>query len=164
MRRFGSVSGDRLAGVEPAAWGAAQLMIALHDTAKLFHEFGYVQSQAHRSIGWRPFSRAGGMVPPGAMVGVVFDLNDAEHTEVCVGVVLAWRDDQFVVHGDVTVDDPLPIRGGTGNQRFLVDLPEIRTPSLDECLAAVRDYTTRLCAYTSVLDDLGIPRTRPRPS
>jgi hypothetical protein len=138
-----------------------QLMIALHDAAELFREFGYAQFLTHEGVRWRQISRVGGAVVPGAMVGVVFSLNDAEQSEVCLSVGLSWRDDQFVVQGDGTVDDPLPEPGAAGNQRFLVDLPDIQTQNLDECLAALHSHTTRLCAYTSVLDELGIPRTRP---
>ena len=146
--------------MERAAQGAIQLMVALHDAAALFREFGYAQFLAHQSVRWRLLNRVGGAVAPIATVGVVFDLNDAEHTEVCLYVDVWWRDDQFVVEGDATVDDPE--HGGTGNQRFLTDLPATQSTSLDECLAALHSYTTRLCSYTSVLDELGVPRTQRR--
>jgi hypothetical protein len=162
----GRVDGQRrpatLALVEIAAQGAGQLLIALHHAAAAFSTFGYEQYLSHEGIGWRAWSRVGGAVVPCAAVGVVFDLNDAEHTEVCMSVTVSFRDDCFVVEADATVDDPLPGFGLGGNQRFLVDLPDIETRILEECAAALHAYTTRLCSYTSVLDELGVPARHTR--
>ncbi|HEX5113796.1 MAG TPA: hypothetical protein VFW65_01230 [Pseudonocardiaceae bacterium] len=47
----------------------------------------------------------------------------------------------------------------TGNQRWLLELPTVRTAQFTECLAVLADYTARLCAYDTVLDELGVPRT-----
>jgi hypothetical protein len=149
--------------VDEHAMGAARLMSALHDAATLFSTFGYGQYLAHQSIRWRRGNTVGGGADPLASVGVVFDLKDATESQVCFNVTIWLRDQHFVITADVTVDDPLPTPGTTGNQRFLLDLPELRTARLDECLATLRDYTVRLCAYTSVLDDLGVPRTGENP-
>lgn len=139
--------------------GAARLLTALHGAAKSFREFGYAQFMAHQSVGWDQLQRVGIGVDPLAMVGVCFDLDDAESRHVGMSVNVWLRGDAFVLEAHVTVDDPLPERWGAGNQRFLLDLPEVRTEDLDECLTVLRDYTGQLCAYTSVLDDLGVPRT-----
>jgi hypothetical protein len=69
------------------------------------------------------------------------------------------RHEAFEVTGYASVDDPLPIPGGNGNQRFLRDLPNIRITDLDGCIAVLARYAAELCSYVSVLDDLGVPRT-----
>ncbi|MDA3650147.1 hypothetical protein LZ318_01645 [Saccharopolyspora indica] len=141
--------------MDEQASGAARMMGALHDAAKSLSTFGYDQYLTHPSVRWHRWNAVGGGVDPLADVGVVFDLEDGD-TQVCCAASIRLQDGHFVITADVTVDDPLP--GGAGDQRFLLDLPELRTTSLDECLAALRDYTARLCAHTSVLDDLGVPR------
>jgi hypothetical protein len=84
---------------------------------------------------------------------------DAEDRDVAVGVDVWVRNEAFELTGYASVDDPLPTPGGSGNQRFLRDLPNIRTSDLDECIAVLNRYTAELCSYGSVLDDLGVPRT-----
>jgi hypothetical protein len=84
---------------------------------------------------------------------------DDEDRDVVLGVEVWVRDQEFEITGYASVDDHLPIRGGSGNQRFLRDLPDIRTTDLDECIAILTRYTAALCSYDSVLDDLGVPRT-----
>ena len=145
--------------VDAASYGAGQLMTALDDASRTFRDFGHTQARTHTPIRWDPLNQLGRGIAPLATVGVVFHLDDAEHRDVCVGVSIWFRDDQFLIQADVTVDDPIPVRGGSGNQRFLLDLPDVHTVQLDECLATLRGYTARLCSYTSILDDLGIQRT-----
>jgi len=115
--------------------------VVLRDAAELFSSFGYGRYSAHQSVRWRRRNTVGSGTAPLATAGVTFELT-----------------------ADVTVDDPLAVPGSTGNQRFLLDLPELRTADLDECLAALRDYTARLCAHTSALDDPDVPRTGEHPS
>lgn len=98
-----------------------------------------------------------------ACVGVGFDLNDPDHTDVGLDVTIWFRNSRFEVEADATVADPVPVSGGYANSRYLLDLPTVCTTDLDECLAALRDHTSRLCAYTSILDDLGVPRGRRYP-
>lgn len=145
--------------MDPQADGAARLLTELSSAARKFTAFGSAQWAAHRSARWRHGNEVGGGIAPLATVGVVFGLKDADDTEVCFSVMVWYREDQFRITADVTVDDPLPIPGGSSNQRYLLDLPDVRTTDLDECLSAVRDYTARLCEYTTVLDELGVPRT-----
>jgi hypothetical protein len=152
--------------VDAIATGAAQLLGGLYDAAARFRTFGYEQYLAHQEIDparegvvWKRLLIVGGASATAAdlSAGVVFGLRDDGNREVCVSVTVALRDDAFVVSGEATVDDPAP--DPSANQIELLDLPEIRTQRLDECLDALRDYTTRLCAYTSVLDDLGVHRS-----
>ncbi|MFG2005196.1 hypothetical protein ACGFNU_39235 [Spirillospora sp. NPDC048911] len=60
--------------------------------------------------------------------------------------------------GDVMVDDPLPGLEQDGNQRFIRELPEVRTTDLGECIATLKSHTAALCSYISVLEELGVPR------
>jgi hypothetical protein len=142
-----------IAAVDAPAAGAAQLLAALNDAADRFAAFGREQSVSHPGIGWERFCRLGAAIAPLATVGVVFELRDDEDRQVCLGVSVWLREDAFVVELDATVDDPIP--AARGNQRFLLEGSEVRTQRLDECLDALRDFTARLCAYTSVLDELG---------
>jgi hypothetical protein len=145
--------------MDPTTEGAAGLLTALHEAAHRFSDFGYTQFLAHQSVPWKQIHSVGRGVAPLAVVGVAFDLRDDDNTEVVLSVSVGFRDNHFEIEGDATFDDPLPTPGGDGNQRFLVDFPTVRTTDLDECLAALHDYTNRLCAYESVLDDLDLPRT-----
>ena len=157
-RWHGTVAGAaRLTVVETTAYGAVQLLTALHEAAAEFRAFGYEQFLRHPGIRWGACNRVGGAVAPCATVGVVFTLDDAERSEVCLSAAVWFRDDSFLIQADVTVDDRLPFRGGTGNQRFLLDLPDLQTQNLEECVDALRAYTTRLRSYTSVLDELSVP-------
>lgn len=133
-------------------------MTALHEAARSFTEFGYAQFVAHYPIRWDRINTIGRGTEPLATIGVVFHLDDADDREVCLAIDLWFRDEQFVVGGEASVDDPHPDKLGAVDQRCLLDLPDIRTPHLNECLAALRDYTARLCSYTSVLDDVGVSR------
>ena len=132
--------------MDSAAGGAARLLSALNDAAVEFRAFGYAQYLAHQAISWREFGRLGGGT---FALGVVFDLKDDARTEVCLAATVGFRDDLFVVQADVMVDD-----------RFLHELPDVDTGSLDECVAAVQTCTAWLCSHTSVLDDLGVPTKR----
>jgi hypothetical protein len=145
--------------MDDRARGAADLLAAMHRAGQAFRAYGYAQYLAHQSVTWKHASGLGHAVEPFATVGVTFQLHDKIDRWVSLSVGLWVRDGDFVVQGDAMVDDPLPIRGGGGNQRFLRELPEVRTGSLDEAIGAVEQMTTTLCGYHSVLDDLQVPRT-----
>ncbi len=145
--------------MDPSTEGAVRLLTALHRAAHRFSDFGYAQFLAHQSVRWTLIHSVGNGSAPLARVGVAFDLRDEHNTEVVLSVGMWFRDNRFEIEGDATVDDPLPVPDGAGNQRFLVDLPTIYTSNLDDCLAALDDCTGRLCDRGSDLDDLGVPRT-----
>lgn len=145
--------------VDDRASGAAALLAALDAAGRSFRQFGYEQFLAHQSVHWEFAGRTGHAVAPCASVGVLFRLQDDQDRQVHLGVSVWVRDHAFEVSGDATVDDPLPVPGGGGNQRFLRDFRDVRTADLDECITAVARYTAELCRYGSVLDELGVSRT-----
>lgn len=154
-----STRGPRVAGMDDRARGATDLLTALHHAGATFRTYGYAQFLAHQSVRWKFLRAVGHADEPFATVGVSFQLRDELNREVSLGIGLWARDGGFMVEGDASVDDPLPTRGGGGNQRTLRDLPDVRTSDLDEAIEAVERYTAELCAYDSVLDDLGVART-----
>jgi hypothetical protein len=145
--------------IDDRAAGAAALLMALDRAGSSFRRFGYALFLEHQSVRWQFSARVGHCVQPSTSVGVLFRLMDSEDRQAYIGVDVLVRDHQFRVSGHATVDDPVP--GGSGNQRFLRDLPEFRTADLDDCLTVLGKYTAELCAYVSILDDLGVPRTNP---
>ena len=138
--------------------GAVKLLSALHEATRMFREFGYDQYLEHESVSWQLGDCVGVGVAPMAGVGVSFDLKDPDGTTVELGVSIWFRDGQFEIVPDASVDDPLPFKGGRENRRQLLDLPDVHTTDLDECISVLHDYATRLSTYTSVLDELGVPR------
>jgi hypothetical protein len=144
--------------MDDRARGATDLLAAMHRAGRVFRAFGSAQSRAHRSVTPRYLSALGHGVDPIAVVGTALQLHDESAREVSLSVVLWARNGGFMVQGDAAVDDPLPTRDGGANQRFLRDLPDVETRDLDEAIAAVERMTAELCAYDSVLDDLGVPR------
>jgi hypothetical protein len=148
--------------MDDRARGATDLLTALHRAGKAFRTYGYAQFLAHQPITWRYASALGHADEPFAAMGVSFHLHDKTDRWVNLSVDLWARDGGFEVEGDATVDDPLPTRGGGANQRFLRELPTVRTSNLDEAIEAVERMTAELCAYDSILDDLGVSRTGER--
>jgi hypothetical protein len=144
--------------VDERALGAAALLAALDEAGRSFREFGYRLFLTHQSVRWASVGRVGHAVAPCASVGVGFLIDNADR-EVSLGLDVWVRDNGFEVTGDATVDDPLPTPSGGGNQRSLRNLRAVVTRDLDECIAVLTRYTAELCAYTSVLDDLRVPRT-----
>lgn len=144
--------------VDERALGAAALLAALDEAGRSFREFGYRLFLTHQSVRWASVGRVGHAVAPCASMGIGFLIDNADR-EVSLGVDVWVRDNGFEVTGDATVDDPLPTPSGSGNQRSLRNLPAVVTRDLDECIAVLTRYTAELCAYTSVLDDLQVPRT-----
>src|SRR5918994_2666325 len=145
--------------------GAAELISALSEGVHAFQKFGSEQYLSHYDS-VRRFSLVASppAVVPLVMVGVSFELNErlegGEPREALVHVSLQVSSDGlWVVKGEVEADDPRPHDSASVPQLHPFDLPEVRTPDVDECVALIRDYTARLCAYTAVLDDLGVPRS-----
>jgi hypothetical protein len=147
--------------MDDRAQGATDLLTAMHRAGEAFRTFGYAQFLAHQSVRWKYLGGLGHADDPFATVGVSFELRDELNRWVSLDIGLWARDGGFSVEADALFDDPLPTRGGGGNQRFLRDLPDVRTSDLAEALDAVERYATELCAHESVLDDLGVPRTGP---
>jgi hypothetical protein len=145
--------------MDDRARGATDLLTALHQAGEAFQAYGSAQCLAHQSVTWRYASAFGHAGEPFATMGVSFQLHDKDDRWVSFSVGLWVRDGGFMVQGDAIVDDPQPTRLGGGDQRFLRDLPDIRTSNLDEAIEAIERMTAELCAYDSVLDDLGVPRT-----
>lgn len=145
--------------MDDRAGGAVALLTALERAGNAFRRYGYRLFLAHPSVRWNFGGRVGHAVSPCASVGVSFDLRDEQLRQVSLGVDVWVRDGHFEVSASGTVDDPLPAPGAAGNQRFLRDLPEVCTTDLDECIAALDRYTAELCAYVTVLDELGVPRS-----
>jgi hypothetical protein len=145
--------------MDDLARGATELLTVMHRAGAAFRKFGYAQFLSHQSVELKYGGRIGHAVQPFVTVGVSFQLRDELRRWVSLGVGLWARDGGFEVEADAMVDDPLPTRGGGANQRFLRELPDVRTSSLAEALETVERYATELCAYESVLDDLGVPRT-----
>ena len=145
--------------MDDRARGATDLLAAMHRAGKAFRTFGYAQFLAHQSVTWQYLGGIGRAGEPFTTVGVSFQLHDKINRWVSLGVGLWARDGEFQVEGDAMVDDPLPTRGGGANQRFLRDPPTVHTADLDEAIEAVERLTAEFCAYESVLDDLGVPRT-----
>lgn len=145
--------------MDERARGATDLLAALHRTGQAFRTYGYAQFLAHQSVTWKFYGGTGHAVEPFATVGVSFQLGDDLQRWVSMDIGFRARDGGFIVEGDATVDDPLPGRGTSGNQRWLRDLPDVQTSDLDEAIEALERYAAELCAYESVLDDLGVPRT-----
>ncbi|WJV50886.1 hypothetical protein [Streptomyces flavofungini] len=151
--------------MDAAAAGAADLMAALNEAVVDFQSYGYDQFLAHQSA---VTPRYGGIMPPAAQahvsVGVSFDLVGGARPdgrrEARVSVQVGLRDGMFVVAGEAGVDAP-----GYSDElwELLRELPEVAVQDLDECVALIRDYTARLCAYTDFLDGIGVPRTSERP-
>lgn len=153
-----------IAIMEASARGALELLTVLHEARRAFGEFGRRQAEAHPSVDWnwsRVFGGVGHGVDPIATVGTTFGLRDEQERDVSLDVAVWVRDGAFEVEGTATVDEPLPERGTSGNQRFLIDLPTVRTADLEVCLSTLREYTQRLCSADSLLDDLGVPRSTP---
>jgi hypothetical protein len=148
--------------MDDRARGATDLLTALHRAGKAFRAYGHAQYLAHESVTWRYLSALGHADEPFATVGVSFHLHDDMDREISVSVDLWARDGGFTVEGGALMDDPLPTRGGGGNQRFLRELPDVRTNNVDEAIKAVERMTAELCAEDSLLDDLGIARTEKR--
>jgi hypothetical protein len=145
--------------MDDRAQGATDLLTAFHHAGTAFRTYGYAQFLAHQSVGWKFLRAVGHAVEPFATVGVSFQLRDELNREVSLDIGLWARDGGFMVEGDASVDDPLPTRGGSGNQLTLRELPDLHTSNLDEAIEAVKRFTAELCSYDSVLDDLGVART-----
>ena len=144
--------------------GAAELLSALSEGVLAFQKFGSEQYLSHYSS-VRRFSLVASppAVVPTVMVGVSFELHErlegGQPREASVHVSLQVSDGMFVVEGEVEADDPRPHYSSSVPQLYPFELPKVRTPDVDECVALIRDYTARLCAHTAVLDDLGVPRS-----
>jgi hypothetical protein len=145
--------------MDDRARGATDLLAAMHRAGKAFRAYGYAQFLAHQSVTWKYGGALGHAAEPFATIGVSFQLHDKTNRWVSLSVDLWVRDGGFMVEGAAMVDDPLPTRGGGDNQRFLREMPNVQTSNLDEAIEAIERMTTELCAYDSVLDDLGVPRT-----
>lgn len=149
--------------MDAAAAGAALLMAALNEAVRDFQSYGYDRFLAHQGA---VTPRYGGILPPAVhacvSVGVSFDLVGEERRgdrrEARVSVSVDLRDEVFVVAGEAGVDALRP-GDDDGPWELLRELPEVAVRDLDECVALIRDYTARLCAYTEFLDDIGVPRT-----
>lgn len=136
--------------------GATRLLTALHEAGQAFGSYGYRLYRAHPSVSWSRTGRVGSAAAPCASLGVCFELRDEQKRELCVGLDVWVRDGGFEITGDVTIDDDIP-EEAQGNQRFLVDLPLVRTTDLGECVEVIHRYTSDLCSR-DYLDELGIPR------
>ncbi|WP_157862250.1 hypothetical protein [Wenjunlia vitaminophila] len=149
--------------MDAGAAGAAALMAVLNDAVRDFRAYGYEQYLAHRDF-VRP--RFEGLIPaatsPTVAVGVAYELRydppGVQPREAEMYLTLRLCDDAFVVAGDASFDDPQPDDFAGVTQRYLLELPEVRMTDLGECVAMIRRYTARMCAYTSFLDDVGVPR------
>ncbi|WP_433082591.1 hypothetical protein ACQP1P_02170 [Dactylosporangium sp. CA-052675] len=128
--------------------GAATLLAALNEACEDFQRFGQQAAATHGPmrgpLHWELIGRIGRIGPgesPFALVGVVLRY---ERTTVDLGVDVWVREGNFEVSGYATVD----------GRRMLIDLPDVLTEDVDEAIAALRQYTRRLCAHHGVLDEV----------
>ncbi|WP_432834275.1 hypothetical protein [Dactylosporangium sp. CA-092794] len=121
--------------------GAATLLGALNDACEDFHRYGQQVAATHGPLHWELIGRIGPGEAPFALVGVVLRY---ERTTVDLGVDVWVREGAFEVSGYGTVD----------GRRLLIDLPDVLTDDIDEAIAALREYTRRLCSYRNVLDEV----------
>ncbi|WP_432984471.1 hypothetical protein [Dactylosporangium sp. CA-233914] len=124
--------------------GAATLLSALNEACEDFQRYGQQIAAIHDAVHWELIGRIGRVGPgesPFALVGVVLRY---ERTTVDLGVDLWVREGAFEVSGYVTID----------GRRMLIDLPDVLTSDVDEAIAALREYTRRLCAHRDVLEEV----------
>jgi hypothetical protein len=124
--------------------GAATLLAALNEACEDFQLYGQQVAAAHGQMHWELIGRIGRIGPgesPFALVGVVLRY---ERTTVDLGVDVWVREGGFEVSGYATID----------GRRMLIDLPDVLTEDIDEAVAALQEYTRRLCSHGSVLEEL----------
>ncbi|MEV8513513.1 hypothetical protein [Dactylosporangium sp. NPDC051484] len=121
--------------------GAAALLGALNEACEDFQRYGQQVAATHRPLHWELIGRIGPGEAPFALVGVVLRY---DRITVDLGVDLWVREGAFEVSGYGSVD----------GRRLLVDLPDVLTEDIDEAIAALREYTRRLCSGSDVLDEL----------
>ena len=121
--------------------GAATLLAALNEACEEFQRYGQQVAAAYGALHWELVGRIGPGEAPFALVGVVLRY---ERTTVDLGVDVWVRDGAFEVSGYATID----------GRRMLIDLPDVLTEDVDEAMAALKQYTRRLCAHRNVLDEV----------
>jgi hypothetical protein len=121
--------------------GAVTLLGALNDACEDFQRYGQQVAATHGPLHWELVGRIGPGEAPFALVGVVLRY---ERTTVDLGVDVWVREGAFEVSGYATVD----------GRRMLIDLPDVLTEDIDEAIAALREYTRRLCSRRNVLEEL----------
>ena len=122
---------------------AADLLAALAATAASFRQTGYTIYLNHQAEAkWKEFGNYGRSDgAPCTSIGFVISFPDRR--ELCVSVTVTAASEGLKVSADATIDDDQPDLPA-GNQLYLLELPDVVTATVPECVATLRDYTQQL--------------------